>query len=453
MTLPSADEIRSRVAAAGVVGAGGAGFPAAVKLAARADIYLVNGAECEPLLKVDQQLAAEQAAWLVRGLQCGMAATGAAEGVIALKAKYQPAIAALTPLLPANIRIHILKDVYPSGDEVITIWMATGRRVPPGGLPLDIGVVVSNVQTLINVARAVDEARPVTHRTLTVNGLVKRPVTLTLPLGTSMREALALAGGPSRDDVAYLDGGPMMGKLLSTLDQPVTKTTGGILALPADHVLIRRRRQPESALLAMARTVCEQCSLCTELCPRHLIGHELPPHLIVRAMNYRQMGASSSTVLAALTCSECGVCEAYACPVDISPLRVNQLLKRELRAKGLRYQGELRPADPMAEYRLLPSSRLIARLGLDLLNHKAPLSAQAYSPKEVTLPLRQHIGAPAQPCVGAGDQVEVGQLLARTPPGQLGAPLHASIAGRVSAVDADSIILQSQDTPCLTPSL
>ncbi|MCS3803469.1 Na+-translocating ferredoxin:NAD+ oxidoreductase RnfC subunit [Chromobacterium alkanivorans] len=450
--MTTADLIRQRVTAAGVVGAGGAGFPTAVKLVARADTYLVNGAECEPLLKVDQQLAAREAAALLRGLRHGMTATGATQGVIALKAKYREAIAALTPLLPADMRLHILEDIYPAGDEVITIWLATGRRVPPAGLPLDVGVVVSNVQTLLNVAAAVDQERPVTRRTLTVNGLVKRPLTLTLPLGTPLREALALAGGPSRDDVAFIDGGPMMGKLLPSLDLPVTKTTGGLLALPRDHLLIRRRQRGDAAQLAMARTVCEQCCLCTELCPRHLIGHELPPHLIVRAVNYRHAGPRPDTVLAALTCSECGVCEAYACPVEISPLRVNLLLKAELRAQGLRYQGELRPADPMARHRLVPVSRLITRLDLDLLNHKAPLQALAYRPEKVVLPLRQHIGAAAQPCVAMGERVREGQLIAAMPQGALGAALHASVDGVVVALNAETIVIQTSEPTCLTPS-
>ena len=149
-------QIQEKVRAAGIVGAGGAGFPTHVKMNAEAEIYLVNGAECEPLLMVDQQLADKYAKLMIRGLELSMMATGAKEGVIALKAKYTAAIDALTPLLQSNMRIHILKDVYPAGDEVITIWMATGRRVPPAALPLDVGVVVNNVQTLINVAKAVD---------------------------------------------------------------------------------------------------------------------------------------------------------------------------------------------------------------------------------------------------------------------------------------------------------
>ena len=132
LTPATAETVRQRVREAGVVGAGGAGFPTHVKLQAQVEIFLVNAAECEPMLKVDQQLMAQQAARLIRGILYGMTATGATEGIIALKEKYRAAIAALTPLLPAQIRLHILPDVYPAGDEVITIWMATGRRVEIG---------------------------------------------------------------------------------------------------------------------------------------------------------------------------------------------------------------------------------------------------------------------------------------------------------------------------------
>ncbi len=434
--------IRNRVREAGIVGAGGAGFPTYVKFNADAEIFLVNGAECEPLLKVDQQLADKYAELLVRGVQYGMKATGAKEGIIALKAKYKNAIEAITPLLPNDIRIHILEDIYPAGDEVITIWLATGRRVPPAALPLSVGVVVNNVQTVINVAKAVENETPVIHKTLTINGMVKNPITVTVPIGVSYREILALAGGVTIPNPAYLNGGPMMGVLVTDLDQPVTKTTGGLLVLPDDHLLIRRRTQSLDSVVAMARTVCEQCCLCTELCPRHLIGHELPPHLIVRAVNYQKADQTeSSTVLSALTCSECGICEAYACPVEISPMRLNKALKQQLRPKGAKYVGELRPLTPMAEYRLLPVSRLLTRINLDKMNFKAPLNEAEYHPDQVVLPFVQHIGAPAQAVVKEGDSVHSGDLIAVMEEGKLGVPLHASISGKVKTINQNHIVI------------
>lgn len=426
----SAEQISTAVRNAGVVGAGGAGFPTHVKLSAKAEVVIVNAAECEPLLKTDQQLAARYPDQVVKGLILAMKATGAQKGIIALKAKYKDAIAALEPYLADTntIDLAIMPDIYPAGDEVITIWLTTGRRVPPGGIPLNIGVVVNNVQTLINVARAVD-GLPVTTRTLTVTGAVKKPITVTVPIGTSLRDVLDLAGGVD-PDLTYISGGPMMGTLITDLSTPVTKTTGGLIGLPKDHPLIKRKGMTVETVLRIAKTVCEQCSFCTELCPRHILGHELSPHRLIRAVNYKKVG-DPLLVTSALTCSECGVCEAYACPVGISPLRVNIALKAELRAKGIRYQGELGKVDPMAMHRLIPSSRLMDRLKLRPWYKEAPLSLEEYQPEEVTLKLQQHIGAPADPIVNVGDVVQVGQLIGEIPEGSLGAKVHASLDGTV----------------------
>lgn len=439
--MATMNDISAKVRAAGVVGAGGAGFPTHVKLDAQAEIFIVNGAECEPLLRVDQQLMARHAAELVSGLRYGMAATGAKEGIIALKAKYKPAIAALEPLLPPNVRLHFLKDIYPAGDEVITVWMATGRRVPPAKRPTDIGVMVSNVMSLINVARAVEEDRPVTLRPVTVTGAVQTPLTLVAPIGTPMTELVARAGGPTRTDVAYVGGGPMMGHLLHDLNDPVTKTTAAIIALPEDHIVVRRHRQSMQSVLRIAKTTCEQCLLCTELCPRHLIGHELPPHLIVRSLNYNHVG-HPSTLLSALTCSECAICEAFACPVDISPMRINIALKAQMRAQGLKYEGELRPLDPMAEYRLVPITRLLQKLAIQQYSVPAPLQEDVLAPAQVVIRLQQHIGTPAQPVVKEGEQVRAGQLIGEIPEGSLGARIHASIDGTVTAVTPEAVTIR-----------
>jgi len=427
------NEIAKSAWEAGVVGSGGAGFPTHVKLSTPVEIFLVNGAECEPLLRVDQQLSVKYAELLVRGLELAMQAVGAKEGIIAFKGKYKDAIAKVTALLRPTMRIHILQDIYPAGDEVITIWMATGRRVPPAALPKDVGVAVNNVLTLINLARAVDDKQAVVTRTLTVAGAVENPITVTVPLGISVREVLARAGEITVAQPFFVSGGPMMGKLMSSLDVPVTKTTGGIIVLPHDNVVIRRHRKPMQEVLSVARAVCEQCNLCTELCPRHLIGHELHPALIVRAANYRNIG-NPSVLLSALTCSECAICEQWACPVDISPMRINMALKQQFRAEGARYVGELRKLDPMAEHRLVPVTRLIARLGIAAYNKPAPLDESACSPAEVTLLLRQHVGTTARAVVQVGDNVHVGDLVADLAADVLGARVHASINGRVTEI-------------------
>lgn len=437
----SPEQIADIARQSGIVGAGGAGFPTYVKLQSQAEIFLVNAAECEPMLKVDQQLMVCEAEHLIQGIRYGMKATGAKEGIIALKAKYKKAIDTLTPLLLNDIRLHILPDVYPAGDEVITIWLATGRRVPPAQIPISIGVVVNNVQTLINLAKAIDEQHPVTHRTLTINGAVNKPVTVTVPLGTKIRELIELAGGCTVDNPEFINGGPMMGKYLESLDEPVTKTTGGILVFPREHILIQRRLKTDEQIIAMAKTVCEQCRLCTDLCPRHVIGHELSPHELVKSMSYKQF-AKPSTLTSALTCSECSVCESYACPVEISPMRINQILKRELRAVNAKYEGEIEPQDPMAEHRLVPIGRLIKRLNLQPYYHEAPLVNPQWQPEFVSIPLQQHIGAPSVPVVSVGDQVSEGDCIAQAAENALSVAQHASITGTITEISNQVITLR-----------
>ncbi|MEI6858528.1 MAG: 4Fe-4S dicluster domain-containing protein [Shewanella sp.] len=430
----------AKIRDAGIVGAGGAGFPTYVKMQAEAEIFLVNAAECEPMLKVDQQLMALDPSALIRGLLYGMALTKAKEGIIALKEKYQPAIKALTPLLPSNVRIHILPDVYPAGDEVITIWIATGRRVAAGALPASIGVMVNNVQTLMWLSNALENQSPVTTRTLTINGAVNKPLTVTVPIGTSLQQVLDLAGGITITNPAYIIGGPMMGKVSTDLSAPITKTTGGILVFPDDHILVRRQNKSDQDIITAAKTVCEQCRMCTEMCPRHLIGHELPPHEIVKAIGYENV-SKPSVLLSALTCSECGICEAYACPVEISPMRLNQILKKQLRSQGARYEGELRPADPMAEYRMVPVKRLVSRLALTDYNKNAPLEPLNWQPDEVTIPVQQHIGAPSRPVVNLNEKVTTDQCIARSDEGTLGVSIHASISGTVSKISDFAITI------------
>jgi Na+-translocating ferredoxin:NAD+ oxidoreductase RnfC subunit len=257
-----------------------------------------------------------------------------------------------------------------------------------------------------------------------------------------MAEALARAGGATVADPAYIDGGPMMGKLVTDLSQPVTKTTGGLLVFPADHILIKRRTSSMEQVLRIAKTTCDQCALCTEMCPRHFIGHELPPHLIVRAVNNGDID-QRSVLLSALTCSECAICEAYACPCDISPMRINMALKAKFREAGARYEEPLRDADEMAEHRLIPTPRLVSRIAVGRYVLDAPLAEDDWQPACVTLPLRQHIGAPATPVVNAGDIVRRGQPIARMEGKAMGADIHASIDGRITTVTGEAITIRA----------
>jgi len=449
-----AQNLVDAVRAAGVVGAGGAGFPTHVKLAANVDTVIANGAECDPLLQCDQRLMESRANEMIRGVQLAMEATGASRGVLALKDEYHGAASALKRAIRSagdgsNLSLLLMESRYPAGDEFVLVYEATGRLVPETGLPLHVGCLVQNVQTLFNIARAA-KGTAVTHRLLTVAGAVARPVTLWAPVGTAIGDVLAWAGGvqPPRwsertaGDYAVVVGGPMMGKIARDLAQPITKMTSGLLVLPQDNAVVRYMARPRASWVRRGMSTCDQCRDCTDLCPRYLLGHELEPHEVMRAINYGQERPSSK-VTAAVLCCECRLCEAYACPLELSPMAYYVAVKQALRAQGWRNEVHKR-ADfephSMREYRLVPTHRLIARLGLTEWEHQVcPLDEGEYRPERVSIPLGQHIGAPAKPVVGAGDEVSVGDLIAEIPQDALGANIHASVAGRVRSVDAATI--------------
>ena len=201
------NRIVEKVKAAGVVGAGGAGFPTHVKIAARVDTVIANGAECEPLLHCDQHLMAAHPDEVVEGLRLVMQASGAQQGFIALKRKYRTATAALQAALKRqgadNIHFYHLENYYPAGDEFVLVYDVTGRLVPEPGLPLHVGCIVQNVGTLVNIARA-QRDKPVTHRLLTVTGEVHQPKTLQVPIGTTIGQVIQWAGGATFEDFTCL---------------------------------------------------------------------------------------------------------------------------------------------------------------------------------------------------------------------------------------------------------
>jgi len=240
----------------GIVGAGGAGFPTEVKCRARAELVLVNGAECEPLLHKDKELMRLFSGEMFNGLASVMSMTGATKGIIGIKEKYTDVIALLKSNLPPNVSLHLLGDFYPAGDEFVLVYLVTGRVIPPGGLPIDVGCVVNNVETLVNVGRA----RPVTHKYLTVAGAVKNPATLCVPIGISFEECINQAGGATAPAPALLVGGVMMASLCEDFKTPVTKTTGGLIVLPRDHYLIRRYTRKKEHKQRIGRSACDQCS-------------------------------------------------------------------------------------------------------------------------------------------------------------------------------------------------
>ncbi len=426
-----------RIEELGIVGAGGGGFPAAVKFQTRVSVVIANAAECEPLLHKDKELLLHASEPFLRGMRMAMELAGAREGVVGIKEKYQDLIESLERAVPAGIRVQSLPDCYPAGDEFLLVHMVTGRVIPPGGLPKDVDAVVSNVETLINMA--VDQ--PVTHKYLTVAGAVETPVTLRVPVGITIGEVIEAAGGATVSDFGVLLGGVMMAKPAASLDVPVTKTTGGIVVLPAEHSLIRRHNAPWLHVARIGRSACDQCRFCTEFCPRYLLGHPIEPH---RAMQSLGFATGSDAAVATLYCCECNLCTMFACPEDLDPKTVCVQNKPLARERGLTFKGDPKSIEPhpMAEFRRVPMRRLIARLGLGEFRNEGPLVDHAFASRRVKVLLKQHAGAPAVAVVKTGDRVRAGDLLGAAPQGKLGARVHASIDG-VATVMEDAVVIEA----------
>ncbi|MEN6419943.1 MAG: 4Fe-4S dicluster domain-containing protein [Clostridiaceae bacterium] len=442
-------DIIEQIRAAGVVGMGGAGFPTHAKLKAGIRHIIINGVECEPLLCADRYLMRHRADELIDALSILRRETGAEQATICLKSEYAEETAALREAISrkhTDIGVHLTRSFYPAGDEQVVVYEVTGKIVPPMDIPLSVGCAVINVATLFAVSDALAD-RPLISRCLTVDGEVKTPAIIEAPIGASFAECIAACGGTTRKDAVLVSGGPMMGRCYE-LDQAeelfTGKTTGGILVLPRDRY--RSASIDLHSLKTRASVACIQCSYCTQMCPRYLLGHPLEPHRIMRKLAYGDLKdmLNDPVVQSAALCSECGLCEVYACPMGLKPRSVNAWIKREMAAANIRFPkpAERVQVNAMREMRLAPTLRVAVRAGV-LAYEKAPLDRLIrLEPKKTVLALRQGIGASSVPLVSPGDRVRAGQRVAACPQGSLGADLHASIDGFVQKVDPTIVIMR-----------
>lgn len=438
-------ELAGLLKSSGVVGAGGAGFPTYAKLDKRAETIIMNCAECEPLLKLHRQLLEKYAEEIVSVFHLVMETVGAKEAIIGIKRAYKAAVAALEKVLPhyPGVRLGLLDEVYPAGDEVVLIYEVTHKVVRPGGLPIECGVIVFNVETMYNLHRALHKNEPVVDKLVSVVAEVNHPVTVRMPLGSTIEDAVQQAGGAKIKDPVYFVGGPMMGNILPG-SAPITKTTNAILVLPQNHYLVERKRAKPEIMLKRAAASCCQCSMCTDLCPRNALGHPIQPHLFMRAATCKDV-QDPNIFLDTFFCCSCGLCELYSCFQGLSPRSLMATYKNGLRAAGIKAPVvQAAPVEPSRELRKVPMKRLMARLDLTKYNLPAPLQDECVSVKTVKIPLRQHIGAPAVCAVKAGDIVQRGQVIAN-PANGLSVAIHASITGRVREADANSITIDSTE--------
>ncbi len=428
---------------AGVVGAGGAGFPAHVKAASRVDTVIANGAECEPLIHKDLELMAHFADRVVHGLTLQMRSTGAKNGIIGVKSKNKVAVEAFEKAIVGTpLTIFQLGDFYPSGDEFILVYEATKRLIPPQGIPLNVGVVVNNVETLYNISLA-SEGKPVVEKFITVAGAVRNPISFIAPIGMSYREAIEAAGGASVSDFAVFVGGIMMGKLEFDFNLPITKTTAGLVVLPVDHTLVQRKAQPEKSMHRIGKSACDQCSYCTELCPRYMLGYDVQPHKVMRSLGFTTTGEAIWNQYASLCCS-CGLCTLYACPESLFPKEACDKSKRDMKEEGIKWSGKMEvEPHPMYEGRRTPLKMLVKRLGVTEYDHESEYSTDIRFPDKVEIPLLQHVGTAATPVVKVGESVRKGQCIGEVPEGKLGARVHASVDGIVQSV-GESILIHHE---------
>ena len=293
------DEIVEIVKEAGIVGMGGAGFPTSVKLkpAKPVDTILLNGCECEPLLTADHRVLLEFADDVIYGLKAIIKAVGAEKGVIVIEDNKPDAIQLMNEKTADldNIEVVAAKTKYPQGAEKMLIKRVTGRKVPSGGLPADVGCIVSNISTTKAIADAILTGMPLIERVVTVTGeRVKNPGNFIVKIGTNTKDLIDYCGGIIGDDVTIKAGGPMMGFLLTDTNVPIMKGSNGIIAVDTDHTV----EQP-----------CIKCGRCMDVCPM-----ELPPLYFAKfADEENWQGMKEKNVM---DCIECRCCE-YICSSKI----------------------------------------------------------------------------------------------------------------------------------------
>lgn len=299
------EQLKQRIADAGICGMGGAGFPTQVKLSPppekKIDTIILNGVECEPFLTSDHRLMLEKTAEIVQGLKVFLKVTGAKEGMIGIEANKPDAIKAFNALLTkeSNIKVVPLKLQYPQGAEKQLIYAATRRKVPnKGGLPLAVGVVVQNVGTAYAVYEACRFKKPLVERVITISGtIVRKPANYRARIGTPLSELVELAGGATEPIGKIISGGPMMGFALPTLEAPMGKGSSGLLLFG------------EKEARDLQEHDCLRCARCVDVCPLNLM-----PSMIANAVKYKDLDLA---VKAGLNdCMKCGSC-AYVCPAHI----------------------------------------------------------------------------------------------------------------------------------------
>ena len=433
-------ELKQVMKDAGLVGDGGAGFPSYAKLAEGADTLLINGSECEPLLYTDYMLMKREMPLILAGIQAVIWNLRLKRALFCVKEHTARRLSLSEgDTLGAYVTVKVLPNVYPIGDEISLIYQATGRLIRPGNLPISKGVLVYNIETMYNLGRAIKYFEPVTMKWLTVGGDVKEPQVVRVPIGTSVADLFERLGVEVDEDHVVIDGGPSMGKIINHNIAEVGKTTKALLVIPKSSRAAESKLINKSMAVTRAETACCQCTRCTDLCPRALLGYPLEPHKMVRtAMS--AVVTMPHMVLSATLCCGCGICETLACSQGISPKAVISNYKELLAKNKMRYVSDhdITPKNER-DYRMIPSEKWAQDLGVGRFDRVPKWGGELRDFDRVELALGRYIGIPSTPSVKDGAIVHVGDIVAAASSG-LSIPQHASIHGRVTVTDKKIII-------------
>jgi Na+-translocating ferredoxin:NAD+ oxidoreductase RnfC subunit len=435
-------EFKESVKIAGIVGAGGAGFPSYAKIADGVDTIVINGAECESLLYTDYVLMRDELRKIVEGIDHVVNNTTAKRGLLCVKEHTGEKLGFFDGQKLSDLTsVKFLPNSYPMGDEVSLIYEATGRSIKPGSLPISVGVIVYNVETVFDIREALKHRIAVTHKWLTVAGNTEKRFVVRVPVGTYVKELFEMLGVSVPKNNVVLDGGPAMGRIIDFERAAVTKTTKSLLILPENLPIIQSKLTSIDVQLRRGTSACCQCTRCTDLCPRNQLGYPLEPHKLVRVAQGAGMVDPKIFATATLCCG-CGICEHAACGQGLSPRAMIFKLKDDLAKTKTRYISDetISPRDTR-DYRLITSDRWKEIIGVSKYDKEAKFLDREFAPSKVEISMKGHIGAPSVPCVEVGQLVALGEKIADAAEG-LSLPQYASIAGVCRFVDSTKIIIE-----------
>ena len=323
--IKNAADLTKAVRESGLVGLGGAGFPTHVKLALmpneNIDTLIINAAECEPYITVDYRECMENSANIIKGVMTMIKYLGFKQAIIAVEDNKPKAIDLLKSKVNelagdnSNIKIMALKSKYPQGAEKMMVQSATGRKIPPGKLPSDVGCVLINVASVAFIQRYIETGKPLVSRSVTVDGsAIHTPKNVRVPIGTSISDIIDFCGGFKAEPFKILSGGPMMGAAIIGTDLPLLKQNNAILAFAEGTFKVKPERD------------CIRCGRCAQVCPMSLM-----PTLIARYAKSKE--ADKLTDSGVMVCMECGSC-SYVCPAGLPLVQHMRLAKSIIREAG-----------------------------------------------------------------------------------------------------------------------